>query len=370
MSAAPVARTRTLLRAGGLRRVASCSPQLLAGLVPAQAASAIDSRGARPAPVGSDRFLTGRPYRGDFPDPSVLRVGQVYYAYSTTIASLNLPVMTSRDLVHWTARGEGLTRVAPWAASRPAGTRTHATTWAPSVARFGRTFVHAYATPVRGDHQRQRKMCISTSRSSTPLGGFVDRRRTPLICPKVRGAIDPAFFTGVTGGRYLVWKREQQPDSPSHIFISRLSGDGQRVIGAPTHLLTTQDAWESPLIENPAMIRYRAHYYLFYSGGSYADDSYATGYARCSSPTGPCRRVSDVPLLATGGRVSGPGGAMPFVDGAGRLRLAYAAWDRGNTGYPKSPACRRTAKGCPQRKLHVATLGVAADGSLVVASRG
>jgi hypothetical protein len=358
MSAVPAVRVRVPV----LLVVAAA---LVAILLPGGEAVARD---ARPAPVGSDRFAVGQPYRGDFPDPTVLRVGAVYYAYSTTIANLNLPVMTSRDLVHWRARGEGLMQVASWAQSHPVGTRTHATTWAPTVARFGARYVHAYATPVRG--VRPRKMCISTSRSSSPLGGFVDRRRTPLICPKARGAIDPAFFTGVSGGRYLVWKREQKPRSPSHIFISRLSKDGQRVIGTPTHLLTTRDAWETPLIENPAMVRYRARYYLFYSGGSYADDSYATGYARCSSPTGPCSRVSTVPLLATGGRVSGPGGAMPFVDHRGRLRLAYAAWDYGRTGYPKSPSCRRQPAGCPQRKLHVATLGVRADGTLRVAQRG
>ncbi len=337
---------------------------LTAGLLPADDAAARD---ARPAPVGSDRFATGALYRGDFPDPSVLKLGQVYYAYSTTIAGLNLPVMTSRDLVHWRARGEGLQRVAAWARSRKAGSRTHATTWAPTVARFRKTFVHAYATPTRSN---PRRMCISTSRSSSPLRGFVDRRRSPLICPKARGAIDPAFFTGASGGRYLLWKREQQPGSPSHLFISRLSGDGQRVLGKPTHLLTTQDAWEQPLIENPAMVRYYGRYYLFWSGGSYADDSYGTGYARCASPTGPCTRVSDQPLLATGGRVSGPGGAMPFVDRNGRLRLAYAAWDLGRTGYPKSPACRKSPGGCPQRKLHIATLGVTPSGDLVVTARG
>jgi beta-xylosidase len=355
MSVAPAARAHVLV---------ILLAALTVGLLPAQDAFARD---ARPAPVGSDHFATGQLYRGDFPDPSVLRFGNVYYAYSTTISGLNLPVMTSRDLVHWRARGEGLMKVAAWARSRPIGSRTHATTWAPTVARFRKTFVHAYATPTR---TRPRKMCISTSRSSSALGGFVDRRRSPLICPKARGAIDPAFFTGVNGGRYLLWKREQKRGSPSHLFISHLSGDGQRVIGNPTHLLTTNDAWESPLIENPAMVRYRAHYYLFYSGGSYADDSYGTGYARCSSAAGPCTRVSDQPLLATGGRVSGPGGAMPFVDRNSRLRLAYAAWDIGNTGYPKSPACRRTAAGCPQRKLHIATLGVLADGNLVVAGRG
>ncbi len=358
MSAATASHTRLL--------AVACLVVLVAlGLAPLPDASA---RAGRPNPVGSDRFASGQPYRGDFPDPTVLRFGQVYYAYSTTISSLNLPVMTSRDLVHWRARGEGLMRVARWAQSRPVGKRSVATTWAPAVGRFGKTFVHAYATPVRG--QDPRKMCISTSVSTSPLRGFVDRRRTPLICPRTRGAIDPAFFTGVSGGRYLVWKREQQPTSPSHVFISRLSGDGQRVIGAPVHLLTTQEDWEAPLIENPAMVRYRGRYYLFYSGGSYADDSYATGYARCASPTGPCTRAGDLPLLATGGRVSGPGGAAPFVDHAGRLRLAYAAWDLGNTGYPQTAACRRRPAGCPQRKLHIATLGVEADGNLVVTARG
>lgn len=334
------------------------------GLGPLDVASAHDQR---PAPIGSDRFAVGQPYRGDFPDPTVLRFGRVYHAYSTTISGLNLPVMSSRDLVHWRARGEGLMHVAGWAASRRVGKRTVATTWAPTVARFGRGFVHAYATRAPG---RPRKMCLSTSTSTSPLRGFVDRRRTPLICPRARGAIDPAFFTGVSGGRYLLWKREQRPGSPSHVFISRLAANGQRLVGPPKHLLTTQDTWESPLIENPAMIRYRAHYYLFYSGGSYANDSYATGYARCAAPTGPCTRVSDQPLLATGGRVSGPGGAMPFVDHAGRLRLAYAAWNYGNAGYPANSSCRRTAAGCPQRRLHTATLGVTADGNLVVSARG
>jgi beta-xylosidase len=322
---------------------------------------------ARPNPIGSDPFKPGKPYRGDFPDPTVLKIGQVYYAYSTTIASLNLPVMTSTDLVHWRARGEGLRNVASWAASRRVGSRRVAPTWAPTVARFGRTYVHAYATPVRGN---KRKFCISTSTSTSPLRGFVDRRRTPLICPRSRGAIDPAFFTGVSGGRYLLWKRDQEPGLPSQLVISRLSPNGQRVLSAPTHLLTTQDSWEGILIENPAMIRFRKHYYLFYSGGSYANDSYATGYARCSSPAGPCTRASDQPLLATGGRVSGPGGAMPFLDRVGRLRLAYAAWDYLNTGYPKTDACRSRPEGCPQRRLHIATLKVMEDASLVVTARG
>ena len=359
MSAAPAARARLVATWCGIALIA-----LLAGLVPADRATARD---ARPTPVGSDRFVLGQSYRGDFPDPTVLRVGKVFYAYSTTISTLNLPVMSSRDLVHWQARGEGLMNVATWARSRRIGQRTFAGTWAPTVARFGARFVHAYAVPRRG---RPARRCIGVSTSKKPFRDFVDRSTRPLVCPSIRGAIDPAFYTGPRGVHFLVWKLEQAGSLPSRIYINRLSANGLRVVDKARLLLTTQDAWEEPLIENPALIRYRSRYYLFYSGGSYADDSYATGYATCASPYGPCTRVTDQPLLATGGRVAGTGGAMPFVDASGRLRLAYAAWDFGNTGYPSSDACRRRAKGCPQRKLHVATLGVRADGSLGVVARG
>ena len=122
------------------------------------------------------------------------------------------------------------------------------------------------------------------------------------------------------------------------------------------------------------MIGYRGRWYLFYSGGSYDDDSYATGYAICRTPIGPCTRAA-APLLATGGRVSGPGGAMAFYDNVSRLRLAYAAWDFGRTGYPTSATCRQSPLGCNQRRLHVATVGPdptpgALPGTLVVTARG
>ena len=335
------------------------------------AASAADAstRGARPSPVGSDRFAAGQYYRGDFPDPSVLRWGSKYYAYSTTVAGLNLPVIVSTDLLHWRVVGEGLTRPARWAALRRVGNRQVATTWAPTVARFGDRFVHAYATRTRAKDHR---MCISFSTSRHPWGGFVDRTRRPFLCPSTRGAIDPHFFTAPDGARYLIWKSEQTPVYPSQLWSTRLSSTGTRFVGPSSKLLTTQDPWEGRLIENPAMIAYAGRYYLFYSAASYANSTYATGYATCATPLGPCTRAASTPLLATGGLVSGPGGAMPFVDAARRLRLAYAAWDYGNTGYPKGTACLQSPLGCPQRRLHVATLATSPDGSgaLVVTSRG
>ncbi len=340
---------------------------VVTSLLPLEIASA---RADRAAPVGSDKFQVSRGYSGDFPDPSVIRFRGVWYAYSTTVSSLNLPVLASRDLVHWRAVGEGLRRPARWAQARRIGGRWHATTWAPAVARFGRRFVHAYATPVRGVSPR--KMCISISTSRRPMRGFVDRTRRPLLCPGDRGAIDPSFFVAPGGGRYLVWKSEQGPGIASQLWSTPLTADGRHLAGPSSLLLTTQEPWEGALIENPSMVAYAGRYFLFYSGGSYANDTYATGYATCATPVGPCTRVGTEPLLATGGAVSGPGGAAAFFDVAGRLRLAYAAWDFGNTGYPATTACKQTVAGCPQRRMHIATLAPDPEGSggLVVTARG
>jgi beta-xylosidase len=321
-------------------------------------------------PVGSDRFAAGQWYRGDFPDPAIVRSGNTYYAYSTTVASLNLPMIVSTDLRHWRVLGEGLARPARWALSRRVGKRVVARTWAPTVARFGNRFVHAYATPARG--ARDHRMCISVSTSRRHTGGFVDRTRRPFICPANRGAIDPEFFRAPGGARYLLWKSEQTATYPSQLWSHRISGTGTKLYSTHGLLLSTRAPWEGRVIENPSMIAYAGRYYLFYSGGSYADSSYATGYAVCRTPLGPCTRMSDKPLLATGGKVAGPGGATAFLDSVGRLHLAYAAWDYGNTGYPKSTTCLRTAQGCAQRRLHVASLRLAPGdtGALVVTSRG
>ena len=52
---------------------------------------AASGSGARPAPVGSDPFRAGTAYSGDFPDPTIMRVGKTFYAYSTTVARTEPP---------------------------------------------------------------------------------------------------------------------------------------------------------------------------------------------------------------------------------------------------------------------------------------
>ena len=54
---------------------------------------------------GAPWFRPGFPYSSNFPDPTIVRDGGTFYAYSTMTGGSFLPVMTSTDLVNWTARG-------------------------------------------------------------------------------------------------------------------------------------------------------------------------------------------------------------------------------------------------------------------------
>ncbi|WP_310964154.1 glycoside hydrolase family 43 protein [Nocardioides terrisoli] len=339
---------------------------------------AAQAQTSRPDPFGSDPFRAGLPYRGDFPDPAVLRVGRTWFAYATTTGGLNLPVLTSHDLVRWRAdkqrRGadspDAMPAVARWAWSRPVGDRMVGMNWAPSVARIAGQYVAAYATRLPG---HRFKMCISVATSASARGPFVDRSHAPLVCPRRRGAIDPQLLIE----HHKVWLLYKTEDisigRPTRLWVQRLGARGlHATAAAPTKLLTARGpaTWENQVVENPSMIVVHGRHYLFYSGNGWGSKQYAVGYALCDGVKGPCQRPTTTPLIATNAQINGPGGGFAFLTKRGRLRLAYHAWDKGFTHYPRSDRCRGTEKGCAQRRMHVARLHVGADGLLSAADLG
>ncbi|MEP6814090.1 MAG: glycoside hydrolase family 43 protein [Marmoricola sp.] len=357
-----------------MNRVRSSYVALVLGLVGALVAAGLTSAQAS---VGSDRFVAGQTYRGDFADPWVTKSGDTYYAYATNTANLNLPVMTSKDLLTWTARtsydtkwwhNDGMPRPARWAQDANVVGRTVTRTWAPSVTFVKDHYVLAYTAPLAG--RRVRKNCVSLATATAAQGPFTDSSSGPIVCPSDQGAIDPQVFVAKNTHPYLIWKTEGVVGRESTKLWSRRLGDtgtGFAPGTTQTELLRTAQSWEGHVIENPAMIRIQGLNYLFYSANEYVGSHYAIGYAICRSVNGPCTRPSTTPLLATGGKVSGPGGPAPFVGPDGQLRLGYAAWDAGRMGYPKSTRCRPN---CNQRRLHIAQLRIDTEGLLHVTSRG
>ena len=354
---------------------------VVTGLVAAVALLSSTGTGGAAASTGGDRFWAGEAYSGEFGAPSIIRVGGTYYAYATNLDGNNLPAMTSEDLVTWRARhawplsagystwkgyNDAMPFPARWAERYPNGKPG---IWAPAVKRIKGQYVDAYAVQPKLDSGRH---CITLATSDFPLGPFRDTSSRPLTCSSdPMGSIDPCWLTWKRK-LFLCWKNAGVRGSkPTEIMVRRMSQDGLRFRpGSREHvLLRTALPWEGNVIEAPSLVRYDGRLYLFYSGNKYTTSSYAIGYAVCASPTGPCSRVQQSPLLASGGGVAGPGAQVGFKDEQGRLRMAYSAWREGHVGYPRTDDCRERAAGCNQRRMYIATLATDAYGRLSVVDR-
>ncbi|MEM7139561.1 MAG: S-layer homology domain-containing protein [Actinomycetota bacterium] len=371
--------------------------------------------GAAAAYPGAPWFAPGRVYEQNFPDPHVLYDpgSGFFYAYATNTGGSVLPTMWSADGVTWVADEDRFTP--PGWAARVGG---EAELWAPAIHRLPNGSWRAYYALRETSGSSQHRYCVSVAQGAGPLGPWVDRSTEPLTCGYgSAGAIDPWLHVDDRGDPWLVWKVENHstvriadddvhfPLMPAEIEENEaLVEDGGE---APTrHLAAARDAiwsqrldtdglafaqpddddeprnhasilltasssgWEERIVENPAMFVAGGRLHLLYSGGRWQSHEYATGWATCSTPAGPCSRATSAPLLSFGGDVNGPGGASVFVDRVGDLRIAYHAWNAPYVDYPSYPGCDdngdRICADEGQRFLHVDLLCLLPTGALHV----
>jgi beta-xylosidase len=290
------------------------------------------SPAATPTPTPIPSTTTPEPmydnpvFPRDFPDPHILRVGNTYYGYATDTAGMNIPIIRSTDLITWERLHDALPILPSWAALR------QGLTWAPGVIQIDQTFVLYYTTrDVASDLQ-----CISRAVSDSPEGPFTDDSAAPFICQTdLGGSIDPYPFLDESGQLYLYWKNDGNCcGKPVGLWVQPLTADGLSLTGEPAELIQRDQAWERPLIENPAMVEDNDTYYLFYSGNWWETHEYAVGYAVCETVTGPCQKPLTEPLFDFEPPVMGPGGESFFTDTEGNLWMAYHAWTGADVGYP------------------------------------
>ncbi len=278
------------------------------------------------APAGS----YANPLSGvDFPDPSVVEDGGTYYAFATGNLDNNVSEMSTRDLGSWPqsygALTDALPTVGTWATSS-----SYERVWAPAVTRWGATWLLFYSAIDTASGAR----CIGVATSSDAAGPYQDTNPAPLVCqPELGDSIDPDPYQATDGSLYLAWASPDEAGRPT-LWSAEVaqSAGGVVTAGPPVALLHADQGWEQT-VENPDMVVVGGRYLLLFSGGAYADASYATGYAVCLGPQGPCEEPADHPLLASSATVAGPGGGSVFADANGQLWLAYAAWTPPAVGY-------------------------------------
>jgi arabinan endo-1,5-alpha-L-arabinosidase len=257
----------------------------------------------------------------DFPDPDVIAVDGLYYAYATNTRAVNVQYATSPDLETWSVSLDDVFPELPvWAET--------GRTWAPDVTALPDGRYALYFTAQERESGRQ---CIGVAVAAAPTGPFVSDAPTPLICPLGEGgAIDASSFVDDDGSRYLAWKNDGNCCGlDTWLRLSMLTADGLAITGEPVDLVKQTEAWEGTLVEAPVIVRHGNEYALFYSANDYGGEDYAMGYALAPSVAGPYTK-GDEPLFTTamsGDRDLGPGGQDVIIGPDGEDRIVYHSWD-------------------------------------------
>jgi len=272
----------------------------------------------------------------DGPDPSLLRVGHRYFAYTTgTTWGNRIGVLVSdrpdAGWRTWTGRDWGSTAlpsVPDW--------QVPDTQWAPAVYRYAGRYVMFYAAQRRGVGE----WCLSVAVADAPEGPFHDRTGAtgPIVCQDhLGGTIDPHPFVDADGTPWLYFKNNDGMPGPgdeaavSSVWAVRLSADGTWPVSGYHHVLakdSQRHPWQTT-VDNPQMVLRGGVHYLFHTGGDYiGNDTYAVGYATCAGPLGPCFTNPD-PILRSYGDVAGPGGGTVLRAADGTWWISYHAWPRG-----------------------------------------
>ncbi len=258
-------------------------------------------------------------FDGSCPDPGVLFDGSEYVAVCTSgDASNAYPIRTSPDLVHWTSEGSIFpsAQKPKWAVSD---------FWAPEIHRVGDHFVAYFSA-----RQQNGRLAIGAAKATSALGPFT-AGATPLVADDTFGLIDASEADDVsTGTHYAIWKVDGNASGkPTPIYAQPLSDDGLTLTGSKTELITNDQAWEGAVTEGPFMLHHGSYYYLFYSGNSYANATYAVGVARATKLTGPYEKLPS-PIVKTNATWVGPGHCSVLDLADGTTYMIYHSWKAGH----------------------------------------
>lgn len=247
-------------------------------------------------------------------DPGMIKVDDHYVVACTGGGSSTaFALSTSKDLVHYTAAGHIFTKD-----TKP--TWTKGDYWAPELHRVKDRYVAYYTAR----HQDGR-LSIGAATATDPLGPYTDLG-APLVQEPGMGAIDASYFQATDGTPYLVWKIDgNAAGKPTPIYGQKLAADGLSLTGTRTELITNDLAWEGAVVEGPWVIHEGEYYYLFYSGNSYANQTYAVGVARATNPMGPYTKRGN-PILVSNSRWVGPGHCSVVRGPRGDWQMVYHAW--------------------------------------------
>lgn len=256
---------------------------------------------------------------GDFPDPSVIKFGDTYWATATTSNwAPTFPLLSSKDLVRWKLDGYTFDKLPTWADYY---------FWAPEIS-YDKGMIFLYYTA----HKRGGNLCVGIASARKPEGPYTDHG--PIMCQEV-GSIDAFAMRDETGKLFLIWKEDgNSVNQPTPIWAIEMNEERTAVIGEKKELFRNEVPWEANLVEGVSMIRRGNFFYAFYSAAGCCGRgcTYGIGVARAKNLLGPWRKFEKNPLLTSTAEWKCPGHGTP-VEMNGKFYFLYHAYNTNGDVY-------------------------------------
>lgn len=253
---------------------------------------------------------------GDFPDPSVIRVGKDFYATATSSEwGPEYPILHSRDLVNWNVVGVVFPKRPEWSVGNY---------WAPEIwQENGKIYIFYTARKKDGP------LCIAAASADKPTGPYTDHG--PLECQEV-GSIDAFPIRDENGDLYVVWKEDgNSVGKPTPIWAQRLDINRWKLTGDRREIMRNDtETWEGTLVEGPFIMRRNGWFYMFYAANFCCGRgcNYATGVARSKTLLGTWEKYSENPIMKGNENFNCPGHGSAVTLENGRTFFMYHAYDR------------------------------------------
>ncbi len=187
----------------------------------------------------------------DWSDPDVIRVGTDYWLVASSFHEVpGLPLLHSKDLVHWSLAGHAAPRLPSPRYDVP---RLGGGVWAPSLRYDGGGFQAWYGDPDVG---------VFTTRARDPRGPWEPLR----LVKEAKGWIDPCPFRDADGSLWLVhaWAKSRAGFN-GILTVHRLSPDGLSVLDEGVNVF--EGGARHPTIEGPKLYRRGEWVYIFAPAG-------------------------------------------------------------------------------------------------------
>jgi beta-xylosidase len=249
---------------------------------------------------------------GDHPDPSVVKIGDTYWASATSSNWMPAyPLLSSKDLKSWKLTGHIFSTLPAWADYY---------FWAPEMTYDnGKVYVYYSA------HKKGGNLCVGIASADRPEGPYKDHG--PLVCQEV-GSIDAFPMRDEKGKLQLIWKEDgNSVNKPTPIWMQELNEERTSLLGEKRELFRNDAPWEGNLVEGVSMIKHGDWFYTFYAAAGCCGNgcTYNSGVARAKQLGGPWEKFAGNPVLKNEGDWKCPGHGTA-IEKDGRFYFLYHAY--------------------------------------------